>query len=93
MVDHHPGRQQAHVADPVGDEGPQRRVDRRAAFMKEADQERRGDADALPAREQDIDAAGEDEQVHPEPEQRQQDEESDEADLAVEVAAREGVDE
>ena len=69
MVDHHAGRQQAHVADSVGDKSPQRRSAGRATLVEEADQERRRDPDALPARKQDVDAPGQDEQVHSEAEQ------------------------
>ena len=65
MVDHHAGRQQAHVADSVGDKSPQRRSAGRATLVEEADQHRRGDAKELPPREQDVDAPGEHHQVHP----------------------------
>ena len=79
------------VADPVGGEGPQRRPDRVGPLVEEADQQGRGDAEALPAGEQHVDAVGEHHEVHARAEQRQQDEEPGEARLAVEVLAGEGV--
>ena len=91
-VDHDARPEQAHVADAVGDEGPQGGVDRVAPFVKEADEERRRDAEELPAREQDVDAAREHHQVHAGAEEGEQDEESREARLTVEVFPGEGVD-
>ena len=84
---------QPHVADPVGREGPQRRIDGVSSLVEESDQQRRRDPEKLPAREQHVDAAGEHHQVHPRPEEDEQDEEAGEAGLAMEVFAGEGVDE
>ena len=84
-MNHHAGGEQADVTDPVGGKGPQRRLKGVGALVEEADQHRRGDAEKLPSREQNIDAAGEHHEVHPGAEQREEDEEPGETRLAVEV--------
>ena len=90
-VDHNAGHENADVANPIGGEGPECRPDRVAAFVEEADQQGRRDANTFPAREQDVDAVGEHHQVHPGAEEGEQDEESREARLPVEVLPGEGV--
>ena len=74
-VDQHVERedpeQEAEVADPVDDEGLDRRRARALLAIVEADQQVRGDAHALPAEEQLQEVVGGDQRQHREGEERQ----------------------
>ena len=91
MVDDDAGDEQAHVAEPIGDEGPQRRADGVAALVEEPDEQRRRDAEKLPAGEEHVDAPCEHHQVHARAEEREQNEEPREAGLAMEILAGKGI--
>ena len=89
---HHARRQQPDVADPVGDEGPHRRLGRIRAILKESDQQRRGDAEEFPPGKQHVDAARQHHQIHAGAKQGQEQEEAGEAGLAMEILAGKGID-
>ena len=89
---HHAGRQQADVADPVGDEGPHRRLGRIRAILEKSDQQRRGNAEEFPPGKQHVDAACQHHQVHAGAKQSQQEKEAGEAGLAMEILAGKGID-
>jgi hypothetical protein len=89
VVQPHAGEQQADVADAVGDEHADRGLDRAGAVVEEGDEQDGGHADELPADEQQLDAAGEDHQLHAGAEEQHEQEEADEPGLAVEVVDRE----
>ena len=90
---HHDGRgEQPDVADPIGREGTHGRPHRVAAFEEESDQQRGRDAQQLPAGKQHVDTARQHHQIHAGAKHRQQQEESREPRLTMEIFSRKGVD-
>jgi hypothetical protein len=81
--------EQAEVAEAVGEERPRACTHRRGAFVEEADEQRRADADPLPAEEHEHEPVAHDQDEHPGDEQVDEHEVALEPDLAMQIRDRE----